>query len=349
MRRRKFITLVGGATLALPLGARAQQPKLPRIGVLILANTEPFWGEFREGLRRHGYIEGQNIQFEFRSAEGKPDLLRGLADELVRLKVDIIVALFTPAVTTARQATSEIPIVMMAGAPVETGLISSLARPGGNITGLSGTGPELGAKLLEITRDMLPSTRRGSGQCDRSLYQAVPRADRAGRPHPGHRNPGDPGPRRGGVRRGVRRHGQGAGGCRHRAAESTAQGCSRLGAQISPAGGLIHPVVSERGRPDGLRRKPKRLVPARGLLHRSDSQGREARRPAGGAADQVRACYQSQDRQGARHYDSRVLPGSRRRGDRITSVMSLVGPSRRPAGLPAMTKRSCSTAGYSPG
>ena len=98
MRRREFITLLGGAT-AWPLGVRAQQQKATRIGVLVPANPEPFWSEFRAGLREHGYIEGQNIAFEFRSAEGKPERLRGLADELVRLKVDIIVAHMTPSVT----------------------------------------------------------------------------------------------------------------------------------------------------------------------------------------------------------------------------------------------------------
>ena len=111
MRRRDFISLVGGSAVW-PLAARAQQPKLPRIGILIPANREPFWNEFQQGLREHDYIEGQTIQFEFRSAEGSPILLRGLADELVRLKVDIIVASQTPAVTAARQATTEIPIVM---------------------------------------------------------------------------------------------------------------------------------------------------------------------------------------------------------------------------------------------
>ena len=119
------------------------------------------WGN-RTGLdrrlcREHDYIEGQTIQFEFRPAEGKPNLLRGLADELVRLKVDIIVASQTPAVTAARQATTEIPIVMApAGNPVGTGLISSLA----NITGLSSTTAELGVKTLQLIRDVLPSTRR---------------------------------------------------------------------------------------------------------------------------------------------------------------------------------------------
>ena len=93
MKRREFITLLGGAAAASmlwPLPLAAQQPRLPRIGVLVTANPEPFWSEFRKGLREHGYDEGQNIQFEFRSADGKLDFLRALADELVRLKVDII-------------------------------------------------------------------------------------------------------------------------------------------------------------------------------------------------------------------------------------------------------------------
>jgi len=161
MRRRDFIAGIVGSAVAWSFAARAQQPKLPRIGILIPANPEPFWNEFQQGLREHDYIEGQTIQFEFRSAEGKPNLLRGLADELVRLKIDIIVASQTPAVIAARQATTEIPIVMApAGDPVGTGLISSLARPGGNITGLSSTTAELGVKTLELVRDVLPSTRR---------------------------------------------------------------------------------------------------------------------------------------------------------------------------------------------
>src|SRR6516164_11215738 len=105
MRRRDFITLVGGSA-AWPLAARAQKPKLPRIGVLITANPEPFWTEFQAGLREHGYVEGQNIVFEFRSADGELNRLRELADELVRLRVDIIVAWRTPAVTAARHATT---------------------------------------------------------------------------------------------------------------------------------------------------------------------------------------------------------------------------------------------------
>jgi putative ABC transport system substrate-binding protein len=159
--RREFITLLGGAAAAWPLAARAQQPKLPKIGVLVTSAPEPFWSQFREGLGANGYIEGRNVQFEFRSADRKPDLLRVLADELVRLKVDIIVASLTPAVIAAKQATSEIPIVMVpAGDPVRTGLISSLARPGGNVTGLSSTTAAVYVKTLELIREVLPSTQR---------------------------------------------------------------------------------------------------------------------------------------------------------------------------------------------
>src|SRR5262245_63444966 len=105
--RREFITLLGGAA-AWPLAARAQA-KPPRIGVLVPANPEPFWTELRAGLDEHGYAEGKNIAFEFRSADGKPERLRSLADDLVRLEVDIIVASLTPAVTAARHATPDIP------------------------------------------------------------------------------------------------------------------------------------------------------------------------------------------------------------------------------------------------
>ena len=159
MRRREFIAALGVA--AWPLAVRAQRFDSPKVGVLLTVDLEPFWSEFRAGLRERGYVEGQNIVFEFRSADGKPERLRGLADELVHLKADIIVACQTPAVVAARQATSDIPIVMApAGDPVGTGLISSLAHPGGNITGLSATSAETGAKTLELIREIMPSTQR---------------------------------------------------------------------------------------------------------------------------------------------------------------------------------------------
>jgi putative ABC transport system substrate-binding protein len=176
LRRREFITLLGGAAVW-PMAARAQQANVPVIGALSPANPEPIWDALRAGLRNIGYVEGSNIRFELRSADGKLDLLRGLADELVRLKVDVIAAMQTPAVIAARQATTEIPIVMVAGDPVGTGLISSLARPGGNITGLSGTATELGAKVVELIRDVLPSTRRVAVLANASDPFSVPFVD----------------------------------------------------------------------------------------------------------------------------------------------------------------------------
>jgi putative tryptophan/tyrosine transport system substrate-binding protein len=160
MKRRKFITLVGAAALW-PLGAYAQQPKVRRVGALLIGNAdlESFQKELREGLRELGYIEGQNILFEFRSAEGILDRLPGLAAELVQLKVDVIVALYTPCGLAAKEATREIPIVLLTGDPLGTGLVASLARPGGNITGLSMMAAETHGKLVELFHDMLPAMR----------------------------------------------------------------------------------------------------------------------------------------------------------------------------------------------
>src|SRR5512133_1437671 len=135
IERRKFLATLGSAAAGWPLAASAQQPKVPTIGALVIGNisTEEFWREFRQGLGDLGYIEGQNIRFEFRSAEGKIDRLPELAAELVRLKVDVIVTWFTPTAVAAKQATREIPIVMAeTGDPIGTGLVASLPRPGGD-------------------------------------------------------------------------------------------------------------------------------------------------------------------------------------------------------------------------
>src|SRR6516162_8420840 len=156
LKRRDFITLIGSAA-AWPLTVRAQPSKVTRILVLYigLADSESFKMELREGLRELGYLEGQNISFEFRSAEGKLDRLPELASELVRLKVDVIVALYVPCALAAKGATRDIPIVIVAADPVETGIVASLARPGGNITGVSLMSAVLIGKCVELFRDML--------------------------------------------------------------------------------------------------------------------------------------------------------------------------------------------------
>jgi putative tryptophan/tyrosine transport system substrate-binding protein len=163
MRRRAFIAALGGAA-AWPLAARAQQRKLPTIGVLVVggsSGSEQFWRLFRDVMRELGYVEGQSIRYEFRSDQGQVSRLPELAAELVRLDVDLIVTWFTPAAQAAKRATREIPIVMaLAGNPVETGLIESLDRPGGNITGMAGVTAELAGKSVELLREMLPAARR---------------------------------------------------------------------------------------------------------------------------------------------------------------------------------------------
>ena len=162
MRRRDFIRIVAGSAAVWPLVAHGEQSKVARIGALYIgiADADSFRKELREGLRQLGYVEGQNIAFEFRSAEGKLDQLPRLAAELVRLKVDVIVALYVPCALAAKQATRDIPIVIIAGDPVETGIVSSLAHPGGNITGVSLMASALAGKSVELFRDMLPSARR---------------------------------------------------------------------------------------------------------------------------------------------------------------------------------------------
>jgi putative tryptophan/tyrosine transport system substrate-binding protein len=167
MKRRQLIPLLCSAALAWPLAARSQQARLPTIGVLLVGNLEPFWSQFREGLRDFGYVDGQNIKIEFRSGEGKLGILPDLAADLVRLKVDLIVASETPAVQAAKQVTSTIPIVMApSGDPVGTGQIASLAKPGGNVTGLSAATAELAGKSLELLRELLPSVRRVAALAD---------------------------------------------------------------------------------------------------------------------------------------------------------------------------------------
>ena len=161
MKRRDFITLLGGA-VAWPLAARAQQPgKLPIIGYLgssTLSAMSQWTASFVQRLRELGWVEGRNVAIEYRWAEGRAERAAEIAAEFVRLKVDVIVTYGTPATLAAKQATSAIPIVFaIAGDPVGTGLVASLARPGGNVTGSSTQQTDLPGKRLELLREVLPS------------------------------------------------------------------------------------------------------------------------------------------------------------------------------------------------
>ena len=162
MKRREFITLLGGAA-AWPVAAGAQQRKVPTIGVLVVeaSGLEQFWRLFRENMAELGYVEGHNIRYEFRSDQGQISRASALAAELVSLNVDLIVTWFTPAAQAAKAATRDIPIVMaLTGDPIANGLVESLSRPGGNITGMSGVNVQLGGKCVELIREMLPLAHR---------------------------------------------------------------------------------------------------------------------------------------------------------------------------------------------
>jgi putative tryptophan/tyrosine transport system substrate-binding protein len=164
MNRRTFIGLLGGAAAAWPLAARAQQPgKPPTIG--ILGSGSAAWrrlvSAFMQRLRELGYIENRTIAIEYRWTEGHDERYAAMAAELVGLKVDVIVALGTPAIVAARKATAVISIVFpIASDPVGDGLVASLSRPGGNVTGLSTQQPDLAGKRLEILREIVPGLSR---------------------------------------------------------------------------------------------------------------------------------------------------------------------------------------------
>jgi len=162
VRRRDFIALLGISASARPLAARAQQTgKIYKIGFLSPSSSQPPLAYLFDSLRELGWIEGRNVSIEYRFAENRPERLPELATDLVRLNVDLIVAIGTLGPVAARRATSTIPIVMVgAGDPLGTGLVASLARPGGNVTGMSLMAPDLGGKRLELLNEVLPRLTR---------------------------------------------------------------------------------------------------------------------------------------------------------------------------------------------
>jgi putative tryptophan/tyrosine transport system substrate-binding protein len=165
MRRREFITLLGaGAAATWPLAARAQQPAMPVVGVLDARSpgtTENSLRAFRQGLKDTGYVEGENVALEYRWAENQMDRLPGLAAELVRRRVTLIVAIGPTTAPAAKAATTTIPIVFIVNEdPVRLGLVASLARPGGNLTGINIFTAEVTTKRLDLLREMMPSATR---------------------------------------------------------------------------------------------------------------------------------------------------------------------------------------------
>jgi len=164
MRRREFIALIGGAVAARPLAVRAQPGRTYRIGFLGVTSEAEFQRQLealKRGLRQLGYEEGKNIVIEYRWAESRYDRLPDLAAELVKLRIDVLVAHSTPSVRAAKQATSTIPIGMaIVGDPIAAGLVESLSRPGGNLTGLTFFFAEIAAKRVELIKEAIPTLTR---------------------------------------------------------------------------------------------------------------------------------------------------------------------------------------------
>jgi ABC-type uncharacterized transport system substrate-binding protein len=164
MKRRDLMLGIGGAAVAWPLAARAQQKAMPVIALLspfTRTEIEPWHQALRQGLRDLGWVEGRNVRFDYRDADGEVDRLPELVADLIKLKPDVIVVAVTPDALAAAKATNTIPIVMASpGDPVATGLIASLARPGGNVTGLTQVSTDLSAKRLQLLKEVAPGISR---------------------------------------------------------------------------------------------------------------------------------------------------------------------------------------------
>ncbi len=337
MRRRQFLAAAGGAAVW-PVAGRTQSHRMRRIGVLIGisagdAELQRRIARLRQRLRDLGWTDA-DVALEVWSAEGKLDRLPTLAAELVQAKVDAIVTGGTEPVQAARRATGTIPIVMASiGDAVGAGIVPSLARPGGNVTGLTLVSTEQGTKRLELMKEILP----GLCPCRRALerQQCQPtlgvggnesRFCVAGPPAPIYPFAECRRSRPGFSGRNTRgREGAGYdGGRARRFPSSTDRGFGN--ARKTSSGRRVQGNVC-RWWAYELRPKPNRDVGTNGWLYRQDIQGRETWRPSDSSSNQIRACHQSENGQGTRPHDPRGVAPARRRGDRMRrrEFIALVG------------------------
>jgi ABC-type uncharacterized transport system substrate-binding protein len=323
MIRREFIILLGGAAAAWPLAAHAQQAsKLPTIG--FLGATTPSAGgqllaAFVQRLRELGWVEGRNVAIESRWAEGRGERFAEIAAEFVRLKVDVILTHNTPPALAAKHATSIIPIVFATGGdPVGTGVVASLARPGGNVTGLSSQNKETAGKRIELLREIVPGLRRLAILASDSPYsvleitevQAAARTVGLEVAAFEIRRTEDIAP--------VFEKLKGRAGALPRPGHSEQSSSHQhIGARRAIADDACCPGPRRSRRSDVLWTKLVGHVPARRRLCRQDSARSEAGRPPGRAADQIRSRRESHNREGARPRSAANTARPRRRGDRV--------------------------------
>ncbi len=331
VRRRQFL-ITAGALLAAPLPGFAQQPAatIPRIGFLGVS-TPAAWAPrvdaFRAGLRDLGYVEGKNIAIEFRFAQGQYDRLPELAAELVRLKVDVIVTHSVPGALAAKQATATnpIPVVMTnVGDAVGAGIVASLARPGGNITGDTFFVTELAAKRLELLKDAIPRVRRvavlanpdnaGTGQSLQAMEIAAKELNVALlRFHA--RGPAD---LDGAFAAMAKENVDALAVIEDVVLIPSNKRIAELGGQAAPSLDQLHRVC-RRGGTLRLRRELSRTLSSRRRLRRQDPQRRQARRHSDRATDDVRIRDQHEDGQGAWPYRFLCDPFARGPRDRMRS------------------------------
>ena len=338
MQRREFITLIGGAAAAWPLAARAQQPAMPVVGFLNVASAKgyaPQLSAFLKGLSETGYVDGQNVAIEYRWAEGQTDRLPVMVADLVHRHVTVIAATSTPAVIAAKAATTTIPIVFeMASDPVRLGLVASLNRPGGNVTGVTNTNVEIVPKRLQLLHKLVPTA---------SVIALLV-------------NPTNPIVAETNTK-GLQAAARNFGLELHVLNASTERDFDEVFAKLIQlrAGGLvITPDPFFRTRSEQLAALAlhhavptifhgREFAVAEGLLsygadptdayrlsrhlYRPSSQGRQARRPTGPAGHQSRTVHQPEDRQGARRQRPQHANRSRRRGDRVNGECPLLALS----------------------